>query len=388
MRWHAQRKYVIGAAVLAVVVIVVASVIHSRMRSSAAQSFAGQHPKTTVGIAVAARADIPITIDALGTATPLATAVVRPQVSGILTQVRFVEGQTVSQGDTLAVIDERPFQLALDQALGTLRRDEAQLELARAELARDQILLKQDSIAQQDVDAQRAMVHQLEGTVVNDRAAVGIARLNLSYCNITAPISGQAGLRTVDPGNIVSTTDTTGIVTITQVQPMDVAFTLPADQIVAVQRRVTSGAQLAVTVMDRTLKTTLAHGTFSTLDNQVDAQTGTVRAKARVDNAARLLFPGEFVNVRLLLDTLKGAVAVPSSAVHQGPQGDYVWIVSSDHTVHLRGVRRGPATESLISLESGVALGEQVVTEGSDRLTDGASVQAAGAPHPRPGISR
>lgn len=386
MPWQARRKYLIGAAALAVAIVVVAAAASSRLRPASAQNIDRQHPRMTVGVAVAARADIPITIDALGTATPPATSVVKPQVSGILTEVRFEEGQTVAQGDTLAIIDERPFRLALDQALGTLRRDEAQLELARVQLARDQTLLKQDSIAQQDVDAQRAMVHQLEGTVVNDRAAVGIARLNVSYCTIAAPISGQVGLRTVDVGNIVSTTDTTGIVTITQLQPMDVEFTIPADQIVAIQKRVTKGAQLAVTVLDRTLQTTLAHGMFSTLDNQVDAQTGTVRAKARVDNAERLLFPGEFVNVRLLLDTVKGAIAVPSSAVHQGPHGDFVWIVAKDHTVHLRNVRRGPATESLISIQSGVAIGEQVVTEGSDRLTDGASVQTPGTQHPQHGV--
>jgi len=303
MHWPARRKYLIGAAVLAIAIVAIASGAYS-LRPAPAQNADQQHPKTTVGVAVATHADIPITI------------------------------------------------------------------------------------AQQDVAAQRAMVHQLEGTVVNDRAAVGIARLNLSYCTIVAPIGGQVGLRTVDPGNLVSTTDTTGIVTITQLQPMDVQFTLPADQIVAVQQRVTAGAQLAVTVLDRTLKTTLGHGTFSTLDNQVDAQTGTVRAKARIDNSARLLFPGEFVNVRLLLDTIRNAVAVLSSAVHQGPQGDYVWIVAKDRTVHLRNVRRGPATAALISIQSGVAVGEQVVTEGSDRLTDGATVQLTNASHPPRGASQ
>jgi len=344
-------------------------------------------PASTVGLATAQRADLPVTLDALGTVTPLATAVVRAQVSGVLTEVLFKEGQMVERGQALAQIDPRPFQLALEQAEGNLARDEAQLVAARVTLARDRTLLTQDSIAQQDVDTQEATVKQLEGTVVTDRAAIGSARLNLTWSRITAPVAGRVGLRAVDPGNSVTTTDTNGIATITQLKPMDVEFALPSDDIGAVQKRLAAKAVLSATALDRTRSSTLANGTFLTLDNQVDPTTGTVHAKARFQNSEGTLFPQQFVNLRLLLDVQEGAVVVPAAALRHGPQGDFVFVVSADRIAHVRRVQTGAANGDQVAIASGIAPGEQVVTEGGDRLTEGAAVRLPGAAVGPPGAA-
>src|SRR5262245_17903655 len=285
-----------------------------------------RRPSATVAFAVASRADIPIRLDALGTVTPVATATVRPQVSGVITNIYYHEGQVVKQGEPLVQIDPRPFQLALDQATAQLARDQAELENARVILERNRTLLAQDSIAKQDVDTQAATVKQLIGTVQSDRAAIGTARLNLTYSKVVAPISGRLGLRPVDIGNYVATGDTTGVATITQVEPIDVVFTLPADSVTSVQKRVSAGAVLPATVLDRSRTNALGTGTFLTLDNQIDTQTGTVRAKARFDNPNGLLFPNQFVNVQLQLDTLSSAIVVPASAVRHGPSGDFVYV--------------------------------------------------------------
>ena len=334
-----------------------------------------RRPTATVAFAVASRADIPIRLDALGTVTPVAMATVRPQVSGVITNIYYHEGQVVKQGEPLVQIDARPFQLALNQATAQLARDEAELENARVILERNRTLLAQDSIAKQDVDTQAATVKQLIGTVESDRAAIGTARLNLTYSKVVAPISGRLGLRPVDIGNYVATGDTTGVATITQVEPIDVAFTLPADSVTPVQKRVGAGAVLPATVLDRSRTSTLGTGTFLTLDNQIDTQTGTVRAKARFDNPNGLLFPNQFVNVQLQLDTLDAAVVVPASSIRHGPQGDFVYVIAQDDTAHIRNVKVGPALEDRTSVASGLQAGERVVTEGGDRLVDGSVVR-------------
>jgi multidrug efflux system membrane fusion protein len=342
----------------------------------------------TVGFAVASPADIPINLEALGTVTPLATAVVAPQVSGVLAQILYKEGDYVKAGQPLAQIDPRPFQAALEQAQGNLARDEANLANQRVIVERSRLLLKQDSIAQQEVDTDVATQKQLEGAVLADRAAVDTARLNLTWSRVTAPISGKVGLRPVDVGNFVSAGSATGIATITQTMPIDVVFTLPADTVSRIQQRLAAGAQLPVTVLDRTRTVELGDGKFSTLDNQIDSQTGTIRAKARFGNEKGLLFPQQFVNIRLLLDTLSSAIVVPSPAVRHGPQGDYVYVIDADRSAHIRAVKVGPAANDRISIASGLAQGEQVVTEGGDRLVDGATVRLPGdAPPPqgRPG---
>lgn len=342
-------------------------------------------PATTVGVAAAEALDIPVTLEALGTVTPSATVTVQPQVSGVLKQVLFREGQMIKAGQVLAIIDPRPFELALMQAEGQRLRDEAQLDNARLTLERYRTLLQQDSIARQDVDTQAALVKQLEGTVVTDRAAEGTARLNLAYTRITAPVSGRLGLRVVDVGNLVSQTDTGGIAVITQLAPIDVEFAVPQDRVPEIEQAIAQGATLPATVLDRTRTTVLDTGSFASLNNQVDTQTGTVRAKARFANAKSTLFPSQFVNVRLTLQTIKGAVVVPVTALRHGTDGDFVFVLNDDRTVTQRPVVRGQATVDKVQLTSGLKLGERVITEGGDRLKDGARVQLPGDRAQAPG---
>jgi multidrug efflux system membrane fusion protein len=332
---------------------------------------------STVGVATAARADLPVILDALGTVTPVVTVTVRPQVSGQLTQVLFTEGQLVKKGQLLATIDPRPFEIALQQAIGARMRDEAQLENAKVQLERYRTLLSQDSIARQDVDTQAASVKQLEATLVIDRANENTARLNLGYSRIVAPVAGRVGLRPIDVGNIISAGDANGVALITQLAPIDVAFAVPQDRVPEVQASVAAGDKLAVAAYDRTRTRKLDEGVFTTLDNQVDVQTGTVKAKARFANAAGTLFPNQFVNVRLLLRSIDDAVVVPVTALRTGPNGDFVYVVDDDRTVAVRPVTRGVATNDVVSITKGLAVGERVVTEGGDRLREGARVQLA-----------
>lgn len=338
---------------------------------------------TTVGVASAERTDLPVWLEALGTVTPAATVTVKPQVSGVLQQVLYREGQVVRKGEVLAVIDPASFKIALMQAEGQRQRDEAQLDNARLVLQRYRTLLQQDSIARQDVDTQAALVKQFEGTVTIDRAAEATARLNLGYTRITAPVAGRVGLRTVDPGNLLGASDANGVATITQMAPIDVVFSLPQERVPQLQARLASGAAMPVTTLDRTRSSTLATGRFVTFDNQVDVQTGTVKAKARFTNETGALFPNQFVNVRLLLDEVKGAVTVPITAVRNGPNGDFVYVLQPDHTVQQRSVKRGLATVDKVAITDGLQAGEQVITEGADRLRDGARVTLPGE-QPRP----
>jgi multidrug efflux system membrane fusion protein len=331
-----------------------------------------------VGVATAEKADIPVWIDALGTVTPSATVTVRPQVSGVLKQVMFQEGQMVRAGQLLATIDPRPFEMAVMQAEGQRLRDQAQLENAKLTLERYRTLLQQDSIARQDVDTQASLVKQLEGTVISDKASEGTARLNLGYTRIVAPVGGRVGLRVVDVGNVVSSGDTNGVVVITQLTPIDVEFTLPQDRVPEVERRSAQGTPVPVTVFDRSRTNELDHGTFSTINNQVDTQTGTVRAKARFGNAKGTLFPSQFVNVRMMLDTIKDAVVVPTTALRHSGEGDFVYVLNDDRTVSLRRVTAGQPSGDRVAIASGLAAGEKVITEGGDRLKDGARVQLPG----------
>ncbi|MEO8152985.1 MAG: efflux RND transporter periplasmic adaptor subunit [Rhizobacter sp.] len=332
---------------------------------------------TTVGEATARRADIPVMLEALGTVMPMVTATVRPQVSGVLKQVLFTEGQLVKQGQVLAVIDPQPFQNALTQSLGARIRDEAQLENGKLTLDRYRTLLTQDSIARQDVDTQAALVKQLEGTVTIDRANESTARLNLGYSRIVAPVAGRVGLRVVDAGNYISAGDANGVAVITQMAPIDVSFSVPQDRVPELQARMAEGAKLPATALDRTRVTKLDAGVFSTLDNQIDTTTGTVKAKARFPNAEGKLFPSQFVNLKLQLRTIEGAITVPVTAIRTGSQGDFVYVLNDDRTVTLRTVKRGEATTEYIAITDGLEAGERVVTEGADRLKDGARVQLA-----------
>jgi membrane fusion protein, multidrug efflux system len=336
-------------------------------------------PPTTVAIAAALTADMPVNVDALGTVTSAATVTVRPQVSGVLQQVLFREGQTVKAGDVIAQIDPQPFRIALMQAEGNRRSQEAQLANAGLTLTRFRTLQQQDSIATQDVDTQAALVKQLEGSVLASKAAEDTARLNLRYTRVIAPVSGRLGLRKVDAGNTVSTTDTDGLAVITQLSPIDVEFSVPQDMVPEIQDRLREGAKLPVSAFDRSRTRRLASGEFATLDNQIDTTTGTIRAKARFANAEGSLFPNQFVNVQMLLRTLPASVVVPVTAVRQGADGDFVYVLQDDRSVLLRKVKRGETDGERVVIRKGVKAGERVVTEGADRLKDGARVQLADA---------
>ena len=337
----------------------------------------GGRGASTVGVATAERASIPVTLDALGTVTPLATVKVKPQVSGVLDKVLFKEGQMVRSGELLATIDARQFELALAQATGQRQRDMAQLENAKVTLERFKILLSQDSIARQEVDSQTALVKQLEGTLMVNNAAVGAAQLNLSYTKITAPISGRVGLRIVDVGNAVSSSDANGVAVITQVMPMDVVFAVPQDRVSDVLNAAKTDMQ--VMALDRTRTGVLGSGTFASLDNQVDTTTGTVKAKARFANADSALFANQFVNIQLRIKSIDNAVVVPVTAVRLGGSGDFVFVLNAaERTVSIRPVMRGQATGEKIVIVSGLKVGEQVIIEGADRLKEGSRVNLAG----------
>ncbi len=350
----------------------------------------GGRGASTVGVATAEKTSLPVTIDALGTVTPISVVKVRPQVAGVLEKLLFTEGQMVRKGDLMALIDARPYELALQQARGQSQRDAAQLESAKVTLQRFQTLLGQDSIARQEVDSQVALVKQLEGSAMVNQAAVGTAQLNLTYARVTAPISGRVGLRTVDVGNAVSPSDVNGLAVITQITPIDVVFSLPQDRIGDILK--TNGAAKQVTAFDRTRSGVLGTGTFASLDNQVDTSTGTVKAKARFDNADAALFANQFVNVQLQIKSIDNAVVVPVAALRLGGTGDYVYVLNAtERTVALRPVTRGQASGEKIVIASGLKAGEQVITEGADRLKDGSRVSLAGdAPRGggrRPGAS-
>jgi multidrug efflux system membrane fusion protein len=341
---------------------------------------------TTVGVATAVQMNLPVVLDALGTVTAAASVTLRPQVSGILQTILFKEGQMVKAGQVLALIDPRQFEMALLQASGQRQRDEAQLDNARLTLSRFQSLLGQDSIARQEVDTQVALVKQLEGTVMTDRAAEGVARLNLAYCKVVAPITGRIGLRVVDAGNLINASDAGGIALITQLTPIDVVFAVPQDQAPQLQARITQGATLSAIALDRTRVDTLGSGSFAALDNVVDVQTGTVRAKARFANATLALFPSQFVNLRLELNTIEDAVMVPVTALRHGSSGDFVYVLNArERTVALRMVTRGQANATQVQIRTGLKAGEQVITEGADRLKDGAKVILPGDKPRAPG---
>ncbi len=345
---------------------------------------------TTVGVATAEKASVPVTLEALGTVTPLATVKVRPQVAGVLEKVLFTEGQMVKKGDLLAVIDSRQYELALQQATGQRQRDAAQLESAKVTLERFKTLLAQDSIARQEVDSQAALVKQLEGTMMVNQSTVGTAQLNLNYARVVAPISGRVGLRTVDVGNAVSPGDANGLAVITQVTPIDVVFSVPQDRIADVMQ--SSSAARQVLAFDRTRSNALGTGTFASLDNQVDTTTGTVKAKARFTNADQALFPSQFVNIQLQIKSIDNAVVVPVSSVRVGGSGDFVFVLNAtERTVAIRPITRGQTTLEKVVIASGLKAGEQVITEGADRLKDGSRVSLAGdAPRGgsrRPGAS-
>ncbi|SDQ47193.1 membrane fusion protein, multidrug efflux system [Paraburkholderia fungorum] len=327
-----------------------------------------------VHVATATQGEMPVVLTALGTVTPLATVTVLPQLSGVLQDVYFKEGQMVKKGDVLAQIDPRPYQISLENAQGTLVRDQALLQTARLDLKRYQTLLAQDSIASQQVDTQASLVRQYEGTVKSDQANIDSFKLDLVYARITAPVSGRVGLRQVDPGNYVTSSLSTGIVVITQLQPISVIFTTSEDNLQQIIQHTQNGEQLSATAYDRANTTPLEVGSLKTMDNQIDTTTGTVKLRAIFNNPDSKLFPNQFVNTRLLVDTIRNAVIVPTTAVLNGSMGQFVYVVKPDNTVTVRQVKPGPVDGERTSIQSGLQVGERVVIDGSDRLREGAKI--------------
>lgn len=311
----------------------------------------------------------------LGTVVALNTVTIHTRVDGQLEKVGFKEGEFVHEGDVLAELDPRPFEVQLEQAKGQKVRDEALLANAKLDLERYKVLFAQDSIAKQQLDTQVATVQQDEGVLVSDQAAIDTANLNLTYCHITSPLTGRIGLRLVDPGNIVHAADTNGLIVITQVQPISVVFPLNEDALPQVVPKVRGGVRLEVDAFDRDHRTLLATGTVLTLDNQVDTSTTTVRVRAVFPNTNEALFPNQFVNARLLIDTLHNVVVVPSAAVQRGPQATYVFVIKPDNTVDMRTVTVQLAQDDDTVVSSGVSPGEAVVTDGLDKLQPGTHVQ-------------
>ena len=345
-----------------------------QVSQSAATGRSTATPPSPVVASTAASGDVDIAVNGLGTVTPLATVTVRTQIAGQLQQIAFTEGQDVQKGDFLAQIDPRPYQAALDQLQGQLLKDQAVLEGAEVDLARFQKLSAQNSIARQQVDDQHYLVLQEQGTVKSDQAQVENAQLNLAYCHIVAPVAGRVGLRQVDQGNYVQTSDANGIVVITQLHPISVIFTLPEDDLPPILKRLGAGATLPVTAYDRSQSEKLADGVLNTLDNQIDTTTGTVKLRAQFDNKDESLFPNQFVNVRLLVDVLKGAVVIPTAAIQRGAPGTFVYLIGADNKVSVRTIVLGPVDGERAAVQSGLQVGDRVVIDGADKLREGSTV--------------
>jgi multidrug efflux system membrane fusion protein len=337
---------------------------------------AGRTAPQPVGITTVSRGDIRIALNALGTVTPLAMVTVKPQVSGQLVAVGFKEGQDIRKGDFLAEIDSRPFEAAEAQYEGQLERDQAQLRGAQVDLVRYQTLADKNAGTRQQADDQFYLVQQYQGTVKVDQAQIDAQKINLANCHIVAPIDGRVGLRQVDPGNYVQTGDPNGIVVITQMQPISVIFSLAEGDLGPVLAQLRAGKQLQVTALDRGGVQQIATGTLTTLDNQIDTTTGTVKLRAQFDNADEKLFPNQFVNVNLLVETRPNVVTVPVAAIQHGAPGTFVYLVGADNTVTVRTVKLGPTDGDKAEVDEGLSPGDRVVIDGTDHLRDGATVAA------------
>jgi multidrug efflux system membrane fusion protein len=343
----------------------------------------GAHGAVAVETAVAARRDVPVYLEGLGNVQAFYTAKITARVDGELQRIGFVEGQLVRKGDLLAQIDPRPMQAALDQAIGMQAKDTAQLDSAKRDLARYQLLAPQNLTSKQVLDTQQALVAQLQAQLQVDQAAIDNARTQLAYASITAPFAGRTGIRLVDPGNIVHAADTTGIVVVTQIQPIAVVFTLPEDALPQVNQALAAGS-VEVAALSRDDRTALDTGTLTLVDNEIDPATGTVRLKATFDNARNALWPGQFVNVRVLLQQRHDVVTLPTTAIEHGPQGLFAYVVRADSTVEARPIKTAEDSDGVTVVTDGLQPGERVVTSNQYRLQPGAPVSALAAAIVRP----
>jgi multidrug efflux system membrane fusion protein len=339
-----------------------------------------------VGVATVKQRDFPVYLTGLGSVQAFNTVSLKSRVDGQIMQVNFQEGQDVHKGELLIVIDERPFQVALDQAQANLQRDQAQLANAKAQFERNKALYEGGVIAKQDLDTLQASLGQYEGTIAADKAAIDQAKLNLVYCRIISPIDGRVGLRQVDPGNYVTAASSTALLVITQLHPIAVIFTLPEDQLQAVLQQLRRGP-MQVDVYGRDDQTKLSAGRLLTIDNQIDQTTGTAKLKAIFENPENSLWPNEFVNVHLLLETRKDAITAPAAAVQRGPQGNFTYVVDSSNTVKMQPVQIALTQGNTVVIASGLQAGDRVVTDGQEKLQAGSKVQPQ-APQQQGGQSR
>ena len=369
------RAVMVGAAV--VVVLLIAWRWHTN-QATAADAHPNSHVAIRVETAAAQRKDVPIYLEGLGTVQAYYTVTITARVDGQLQKVGFVEGQTVAKGALIAQIDPRPYQAALDQAIAMKAKDASQLHGAEQDLERYTILAPEDLTSKQTLNAQQGLVGELRAQIKADEANIENARTQLAYTTITAPIEGRTGIRLVDPGNIVHASDTTGIVVLTQVQPISFIFTLPEDELPAVSGALAAGP-VAVAALSRDDRTELGRGTLALIDNQIDQATGTARLKATFPNTANKLWPGEFINARVLVDTARNALTIPSAAVQRGPTGVFTYVVKRDSTVEARPLQIGPENGTLTVVAKGLNDGEVVVTSNQYRLQPGAEVKTSAA---------
>jgi membrane fusion protein, multidrug efflux system len=376
------RHWKIGVLVICLVAVI-AYVFWSNsgvaQPHAAPQAPVAATPTVPVVTAVAKTGSIPVYLTGLGAVTPLNTVTVKTQVNGQLISVRYQEGQLVRVGDLLAEIDPRPLQAQLTQFEGQLQRDQALLDNARLDLKRFTVLVQQNSIPRQQYDTQVSLVHQLEGTVKNDQGLIEGVKVQLIYTRITAPVSGRVGLRLVDPGNFVQTSDTNGLVVITQLQPITVIFTIPEDNIPSVVDKLKRGARLPVEAYDRALQHRLATGYLLTIDNEVDPTTGTIKLRAQFPNEDNALFPNQFVNARLLVETQHDATLIPTRAIQRNAQGAFVYLVKPDQTVAMQKISVGTTNGDMTAVE-GLKAGDVIAADNFDRLRDGVKIAARNPP--------
>ena len=358
------------------ILLLVAGVVWWTRQGSTPQQASGGRNAAPMSIVpeVVGKGDIGINLNALGTVTSLATVTIRTQISGYLMRVVFKEGDEVKKGDLLAEIDSRPYEATLAQAKGQLARDEAMLKGAQVDLTRYQGLAAQNAVPHQTLDTQIALVAQDQGTVEADRAAVKSAEVNLQYCRIVSPLDGRVGLRQVDQGNYVTPGDANGMVVITQLQPISVLFTLPEDNLQAISKRIQAGAVLPAAAYDRSGATKIADGMLQTFDSQIDQTTGTIKLRAQFSNETRVLYPNQFVNIRLLLDTHKDVTTISTAGIQRGVPGTFVYLVNADSTVSVRPVKLGVTDGDRVEVVSGLTPGDRIVIDGADKLRDGVKI--------------